>query len=104
MFEWCSSLASIDIGTFTKVLDASNMFYGCEKLEFVNNYSLGTGIGIHDILTNCPSLKEIKFSSGTEYLEQYEKLITNNESRLFDAQIENAEIYSSSPVIRFKKN
>jgi surface protein len=100
----CESLTSIDIASFINAISADHMFSGCKKLELVNNYSLVVGTRIYDIFLSCESLKEIRFSSGTEYLEQYEKLITNNEGNLSNAQIENAKMYSSSPIIRFKRD
>src|SRR5574344_1113785 len=103
MLYGCESLTSIDITSFINVTDANRMFYNCKKLEFIDNYSLSTDTKIDKMLGDCSSLKKIRFSFGTEYLEQYEKLVTNNEADLSKPQIENTMLYSSSPVIYFKK-
>jgi hypothetical protein len=104
MFQDCTSLVSIDLSTLTKAENTWCMFENCSSLEKVYSYSLSDTTCVNGMFAACESLKEISFSSGTEYLEQYEKLITNNEGNLSSAQIENAKMYSSSPVIRFKRD
>jgi hypothetical protein len=104
MFSSCSKLASIDIAAFKNVTNASYMFQNCSKLKFISGYPLRKSTNLPYILNRCRALKEIRFPSGTEYLEQYEKLIINNEGGLSSEQIENAKMYSSSPIICFKRD
>src|SRR5574344_5259 len=104
MFYDCTSLASIDASAFTNVTNASCMFYGCTSLASIDTAAFTNVTYTDDMFSCCESLKEIRFLSGTEYLEQYEKLIMNNKGGLSNVQIENAKMYSSSPVIRFKRD
>src|SRR5574344_920115 len=105
MFRNCTSLASITCTTsFKNVTDAGYMFYSCTKLASIDISGFTKVTDVSNMLGECDSLKEIRFSSGTEYLEQYEKLIMNNKGGLSSEQIENAKMYSSSPVIRFKRD
>jgi hypothetical protein len=106
MFKDCVSLVSIDLGSFKNVTSAFRVFLNCKKLESVYNYPFAYSTEIREMFEGCESLKEIKFKLRLDYLDGYSRLImsANNDARLSKEQRETAMIYSSSPIICFKRD
>ena len=62
MFEFCSSLKSIDLSSFntSNVIDISCMFADCSSLEFINLSSFNTinTTNMEGIFDGCSSLRK----------------------------------------------